>query len=140
MYFSGDGYKELFRTPDGSSIYGYGLLSNTKALFAFQDPELAEAVAIIIVIDTTTGKTIFKKTIGGAGETSFDFSDISGRGVFNDSEGLHIVQFNEGKVTFHSISDIKDKYPYAPFWVDANTVGYAINKDEKQMFETIKVP
>lgn len=140
MFYSGKEYKEIFRTPDKSLIYGYGLLSNDKALFAYQDPKFTAAVAIIIVIDTNTGKTIFTKNIGDAGETSFDFSAETGRGVFNDSEGLKIIQIMNNNVIIHPVSGVKAEHPYAPFWVNSVTIGYYEFVDDKPTFETIEVP
>lgn len=139
MLYSGKDYKEIFRTPPNSSIYGYGLLSNDKVLIAYQDPKYAEAVAIIKVIDTHTGKTIFNKSIGGVGETSFDFSKITGKGVFNDSNGLNIIQFKHNHVIIYPVPNMKDENPYAPFWVDSVTIGYSVYIDDKPMFKTIKV-
>lgn len=140
MYYSGTEYKEIFRIPKDSHIYGYRLLSDNKALFAYQESGHAEAIAILDVIDAKTGKKIFNDRFGGAGETSFDFSKETGKGVYNDFHGLNIIQLIGENVIIYPIKSVKDKNPYAPFWVDSNTVGYFIYKDDEPVFKTIKAP
>ncbi len=139
MYFSGDDYKEIFRVPNESLIYGYGLLSNDIVLFAYQDPKQAAAIAIMNVINAKTGKIIFTKELGGAGETSFDFSIITGKGVFNNSEGLNVIHLADGNVSISRVSGVEIKFTYAPFWIDSKTIGYFVHEDEKQVFKTIEV-
>lgn len=139
MHFYNGEYKEIFRTPKDSHIYGYGLLSNNKAFFAYQDPGSAEAVAKLVVIDSDSGKIFFEDEFGGAGETSFDFSE-QGVGVFNDSTGLNIIRLADENVIITPIKEVKDENPYAPFWVAPDTIGYFIYHNEKPLFKTIKAP
>ncbi|WP_346837035.1 hypothetical protein [Microbulbifer sp. SAOS-129_SWC] len=139
MVYSGDRYKEIFRTPENSSIYGYGLITNDKAVFAYQDPERAAAIAILDVIDIDSGKKIHSARIVDAGETSFDFSIDAEKGVFNDSEGLSTVQLGESGLIIKPIAEIKEAYPYAPFWIDAQTIGYSFFADDKQTFGLVNI-
>lgn len=131
MYYSDSKYKEVFRTPEDSSLYGFGLLPDNKALFACQAPGYAEAIAILVVKDTNTGETVFKDSFGGTGETSFSFSKESGSGVFNDSEGLKIILIKDDNVIITPIKGIEEQTPLAPFWVDATIIGYLIYQDDK---------
>lgn len=139
MHFYNGEYKEIFRTPKDSHIYGYGLLSNNKAFFAYQDPGTAEAVAKLVVIDSNSGKTVFKDEFGGAGETSFHFTN-QGVGVFNDFKGLNVIKLVNENVTITPIKEVKDENPYAPFWVAPDTIGYFIYHNEQSLFKTIKAP
>lgn len=114
-YYNGE-YKEIFRTPKDSHPYGHGLLYNNKAFFAHQDPETAEAVAKLVVIGSGSGKEVYRDEFGGAGETSFHFSN-QGAGVFNDFKGLKVIKLVNENVVITPVKGVKDENPYAPFWV-----------------------
>lgn len=135
-YFQGT-YEEVFRVPSSSFIYGHGLISDTVAVFSYQDPEKTLASAIVDAISLESGELLDRFSFNYAGESSFSFNGE--RGVFNDMEGLKVIRFVDQKFSVTTVMTDVD-YPIAPFWINSETVGFSYFNEGKMLFGEVAAP
>lgn len=127
-------YEEVFRAE--SFFYGYGLLDENRLFVAYQEKS-AEAVAIVKQINLTTKAVTDILEVGGAGESHFDSNSKSSRIVFNDFEGIKIIDCS--LATEPRIQLIKENVTgltgFGVFWLNDSTIGYR----ESGGFQTIQL-
>lgn len=134
LYYQGQ-YRELKRAE---LFYGYGWLDNNRVFVAYQNPDFAEAVAVLEVIDLKKNMTTELTSFGGAGESHYDVNPDTYNIVYNDSSGIHIL--NIANDNSFKISDVlRDVNSWGVFWIDKTTIGSLIFEGDKTEFKKIKI-